>query len=912
MKRCFATIFCLCCCFFNRLQAGDLLPGNGKKITIVLPVAPEPRVLYGVEKLAEALKSIGYNTVRLTREENNASAVYLYAETPATASVSPTLRPDTSSKESFALRSFGKDNVAVQGTGPSGTLYGCLELAERITRSKGIPSGIDFADQPEMVLRGACIGLQKPYYLPGRTVYEYPYTEETFPWFYDKQHWIAYLDSLAVNRMNSLYLWNGHPFASLVKLKDYPYALEVDEATFQKNETMYKFIAEEADKRGIWIIQMFYNIIVSKPFAEKHGIKTQDRERPIIPLIADYTRKSIAAFVEKYPNVGLLVTLGEAMEGVGEDDVEWFTKTIIPGVKDGLRARKITEEPPIVLRAHDSDAPRVMDQALKTYRNLYTMAKYNGEALTTYTPRGTWAELHRKLSAIGTVHIQNVHILANLEPFRYASADFIQKSVQAMHNIYGSNGLHLYPQASYWDWPYAADSAGTKLFQVERDWLWYKQWARYAWNCHRPRTEEIQFWNEQLAGYFGMNEKQAAPILKAMEETGEIAPKLLRRFGITDGNRQTLTLGMQMSQLVNPTRFGLFTMLYESEAPEGESLAEYTLKDTKGEKHIGETPWVVINDVKAHAEKAVEAIEKSVPFVSKNTDEFDRWKNDVYCYRALAFHYAHKAEAALAALRYKYSKDVNELRKAIAPLKESVRWYDSLTQRTKGTYRYANSMQTAQRKIPFRGVDATYINWYEVQPHFINELKLLEKRVDSLAKAGNVSSVVLRKLLAPALVKTAKLPAYSVRENARPFSNDTSTIFKVVPELKTLKGIVADPEKQQAVGTEISFTTKEKVHFLVGFFTGKQPGFLPAPELETNATANDFGQAEAWIANGVVLKGLPPVNVHAYTFPPGKHTLRLAKGKCLLLGFVKALPEQVYDAGLSETETIREVDWIFE
>ena len=37
----------------------------------------------------------------------------------------------------------------------------------------------------------------------------------------------------------------------------------------------------------------------------------------ITPLIADYTRKSIAAFVEKYPNVGLMVTLGEAMEGVG-------------------------------------------------------------------------------------------------------------------------------------------------------------------------------------------------------------------------------------------------------------------------------------------------------------------------------------------------------------------------------------------------------------------------------------------------------------------------------------------------------------------------------------------------------------------------------------------------------------------
>ena len=84
---------------------------------------------------------------------------------------------------------------------------------------------------------------------------------------------------------------------------------------------------------------MFYNIILSKPFADHYGLKTQDRHRPITPLISDYTRKSVAAFIEKYPNVGLLVCLGEAMNTY-EDDVEWMTKTIIPGVKDGLKALK--------------------------------------------------------------------------------------------------------------------------------------------------------------------------------------------------------------------------------------------------------------------------------------------------------------------------------------------------------------------------------------------------------------------------------------------------------------------------------------------------------------------------------------------------------------------------------------------
>ena len=95
----------------------------------------------------------------------------------------------------------------------------------------------------------------------------------------------------------------------------------------------------------------------------------------------------------------------------------------------------------------------VMDAALPLYRNLYTMHKYNGESLTTYEPRGPWAKIHTDLASLGSTHIENVHVLANLEPFRWSSPDFVQKATQAMHNVHHANALHIYPQASYWDWP---------------------------------------------------------------------------------------------------------------------------------------------------------------------------------------------------------------------------------------------------------------------------------------------------------------------------------------------------------------------------------------------------------------------------------------------------------------------------
>jgi len=824
-------------------------------------------------------------------------------------------------KEGYTIVANEK-TARITGNDETGILYGCLDLAERINTAKGFPRNLVIKDAPEMVLRGQCIGLQKSTYLPGRNVYEYPYTPETFPWFYDKKHWLQVLDSMLENRMNSLYLWNGHPFASLVKLKDYPYAVEVDDATFKKNEEMYRFITTEADKRGIWVIQMFYNIIVSKPFAEHHKIKTQERERHIIPLIADYTKKSIAAFVEKYPNVGLMVCLGEAMEGVGNDDIEWFTKTIIPGVQDGLKALGKKEEPPIVLRAHDTDAPSVMKAALPLYKNLYTEAKFNGEALTYARPRGSWAQLHQTLSKLGSVQIENIHILANLEPFRYGSPDFIQQSVIGMHEVMGGNGLHLYPQASYWDWPYSADSVkdGKRLLQIERDWIWYKAWARYAWKAKRDRNEEIIYWSKLLANKFGFTEANGRNILKAYEETGEIAPKLLRRFGITDGNRQTLTLGMLMTQLINPYRYGLFTLLYDAEAPEGEMLLDYADKEWKKEKHIGETPVQVIKEVREHAAKAVAAFDEIKGGVIRNWDEFERIRRDVSCYQFMAFHFADKTEAALYALRYKYSGDVKDLDSAYLLLNKSVNNYRVLVNLTKASYLYANSMQTSQRKIPMRGVDGTYKHWKEMLPVFEAELKTFQYKIDSL-KNNKSGTLIQQQAFKKAEVSllSGKNNWYTIDSLSEPVEGVDKFIISYAKELKGLQGIFLNTSEQIAKGTVIDFTSHKPVKVLVGYFKTQRGAFttdtiyLRAPELETNASADDYGQAEIKISNAIAINGMPPVNIHAYSFKAGTHQLKLGKGVCLVLGFVdgeQTIP--IYDAMLMSEAKNKSLDWLFE
>ncbi|WP_205510100.1 alpha-d-galacturonidase [Longitalea arenae] len=889
-----------------------------KNVTIVT-ANNSPRVKYGTEKLAVALRAAGYTVAVSADAKFAGTGTTIVAGNYGDALIKKAagsfqLKPDTTGKEGFSIKSNSK-GVIIAGTDASGALYGCLELAEQVTNKKMIPADLSMVDKPEMVLRGTCIGVQKPYYLPGRTVYEYPYTPETFPWLYDKQLWVQYLDSLVVNRLNSLYLWNGHPFASLVRTKEYPYAVEVDDATFKKNEELFAFLTSEADKRGIWVIQMFYNIIVSKPFAEKHNIKTQDRNRPIVPLISDYTRKSIAAFVAKYPNVGLMVALGEAMEGVGQDDVDWFTKTIIPGVQDGLKILGKKDEPPIVLRAHDTDAPRVMKEALPIYKNLYTEAKFNGEALTTYEPRGPWAELHRSLSRIGTVQIENVHILANLEPFRYGSPDFIQKCVQSMHTIMEANGLHLYPQASYWDWPYTADKTSPRLLEIERDWIWYRTWARYAWKANRNRQEELAYWSGSLGAKFGCPADQAKHIVEAYEQSGEISPKILRRYGITDGNRQTMTLGMLMTQLIDPKRFGLFTLLYNSESPEGEMIIEYAEKEAKKEPHIGETPVQIADEIIVHGAKAVAAIEKAALHIKTNLEEFNRLKNDMYCYQSMAQFYAWKARAAIQVLKFKYSNKVSDLEQAVPLLEKSVAHFAELAARTDTTYLYANSMQTAQRKIPVVGRDTKNKTWVELLPYYQRELENFKKHIAVLKKQGAGAGVTALKPFknAPVEILTENLKRYTVQKNAQIFP-DLSVVINDLPAFLTgLQGIHYSQARQITEGTSLQFKTAVPVKLLVAYFAEKNSAYLPEPTLEVDASANDYGQAEIKVANALAIDGFPAINIHAFTFQAGTHTLTLGKGSCLLLGFINDNdPLPVVDAGLGVTENAGALDWLFE
>jgi hypothetical protein len=824
-------------------------------VSIELPDPASPRVRYAAERLSLALP----------------------AEAPR---IVLAVSSEVGKPEGFLVRRNESGPITITGADESGLLYGCLELASLIRKQAKVPETINLQDAPVFVLRGPCIGMQKTYYLPGRKVYEYPYTPEEFPFFYDKGYWKEYLDHLVDLRMNTLYLWNGHPFASLVRLPEYPEAVEVSAEVFARNVEMFRWLTEECDRRGIWLVQQFYSILISKPLAEKHGLDSQLHAWN--DLAADYTRKSIAAFVREFPHVGLMPCLGEALQEQ-KAQTRWMTEVILPGVKDGMKAADLTEEPPVVLRTHATDATQVMPEALKVYGNLYTEAKFNGESLTTWEPRGVRQDLHLTMSRVGSRHIANVHILANLEPFRYGATEFIRKSVLAMRDRLGASGLHLYP---LYYWPVSPDITPVPLKQWERDWLWFEAWARYAWNPDLDPASERAHWIARLAEHFGS--EAAEDIFVAYNESGECAPRILRRFGITEGNRQTMALGMTLDQLVRPEKYREFPELWESQSPPGERLKEFAERAWNRQPHEGETPVTINAEVLDHSARAVEAVDAAASAVTHNHEEFARLRNDVHAIRAMSLNYVAKTEAAMAVLRFERSKDLADMERAERSLEESLEHFRKLTALTKDTYTAANSMQTAQRRVPVpggKGGKAANYHWTHLLPIYEQELADFRAQVAALKDPASAKGRT-HAPLTPAKWKlvTPGLGTYTVQVGNTVFADSPATFTSVAPELEGLQGIGI----RMTNTLPIEFEASEPVRVLVGYFNATGPEWRTPPTLETDATAAERGGAEPFIVDAVKFDQLPSMTVHAFEYPAGRHTLEVRNtGAYVILGIVK-------------------------
>ena len=152
---------------------------------------------------------------------------------------------------------------------------------------------------------------------------------------------------------------------------------------------------------------------------------------------------------------------------------------------------------------------------------------------------------------------------------------------------------------------------------------------------------------------------------------------------------------------------------------------------------------------------------------------------------------------------------------------------------------------------------------------------------------------------------------FQIEKGAVVFADTAGMVTAFAPELEGLKGVLLQKAEQLKKGTELKFETARPVKVLVAFFNTKNPAYLAAPELETDASANNYGQSDAKLSNALMVSGFPIANIHTYSFPAGTNTLSLANGACMILGFIDDQEYiHIYNAGVDGKS--KDIDWLFE
>ena len=165
MKFTSAIIFLLAFVLFNH---ADATTKKRENVVIVMPKPANNRIQYGVEKLAQTLRNASFTVQIISQNELPKAGKLIIVGTANSGLVRKAnstyhlVQNKLPGKEGFSINTFQTGNFLISGTDFSGALYGCLELADRVRSNGKLPQKISITDQPEMVQRGACIGIQKP------------------------------------------------------------------------------------------------------------------------------------------------------------------------------------------------------------------------------------------------------------------------------------------------------------------------------------------------------------------------------------------------------------------------------------------------------------------------------------------------------------------------------------------------------------------------------------------------------------------------------------------------------------------------------------------------------------------------------------------------------------------------------
>jgi len=389
----------------------------------------------------------------------------------------------------------------VFGGDANGAMYGGLQIAENI-KFNGFSGTYSNQESPAILKRGIKLNLpldkESPTY--GKTNhggFEGTSYSNAIPHVWDSTFWFTWFDEMARNRYNTVSIWLCHPFASLIKMAEYP-DVAIQNVTGFNNFSkimsidekivFWKKIMAYAHSRGFEFYFFNWNIFTYGATG-KYGIT----ESASNPATVTYMYKSMIKLFETYPDLdGFGVTNGE--NGSNED---FLWETYGKGLYDYALAnpdRKLR----FIHRWHWTNLTEIKSKfaPLFTLPNVTFDMSYKYSVAHMYSvPVPNWWGTEK--ADLAANNMKTWLTVRNDEMYYHNWGDpgFARTYVNGIVNL-GEDMIRGFYMGSDGFCPtrtfFAKDSVSQNILEIQRQWYMYMLWGRLSYN---PGTSDEVFKN---------------------------------------------------------------------------------------------------------------------------------------------------------------------------------------------------------------------------------------------------------------------------------------------------------------------------------------------------------------------------------------------------------------------------------
>ena len=578
-----------------------------------------------------------------------------------------------SKPESFALFILPDKTALLLGSDDTGLLYAANELIDNLAANHGNIDAIHSISQ-------------KPF-TKTRGLYKFIHNADIeSEWFYSKEYWLWWFDSMAANRYNSFNLVFSHQtyylapmFAYFIDMPEFPGICPLDATPLdiRRNHDMLQFISRTAAERGITFIIGIWQMCAWKG--------NENDWRPVQPgtvkgLTSDnlqaYIYAGMAKMIKQFPYIGGLQIRANEESGISKEKQIGF-------FRDSLFKAMAESDRPFIFdfrcwMAEEETIQNAIDMIPGTRLSVKYWAEFMGAPYqpAKISPGYSYSDYLRL--PLQTDFIYQVWSLGSPRLFVWGDPDYVRRFVYST-TLGGAHGFEInlqLAQKGYGNEPgawriFANEENEYYKWEEERYWLYMLLFGRLSYDPDAC----AETWLRPMRARFG---DKAEQVMAAVQAGSAVLPYLVQA-SLSDPNMYIwpeIDLGGMLDFYIQtPT----------SDACVIDTIPQYVDRWLQGEISGLFSPIDSSNHFKKMAEDAFIAV-KELEDVADSSKELFATILDVKAGAFLAKYHSHKILAGLHLKFYYETKDRQALRVSLDELRKARICWEQLIALTQGHY----------------------------------------------------------------------------------------------------------------------------------------------------------------------------------------------------------------------------------